>query len=236
MPLDNRKISILFTIIDEHIRTAEPVASQAVLDSGAIDAGAATIRNEMYVLEEEGYLTQPHASAGRVPTESAYRLYIETIQRAQRVRLEDVAAAVRMALATEVDARAFGKTIAQLLAPQATQAIVVGFGRGETYTTGLSYLVVQPEFQEPKIMQPFSEAMDRLDETLEALNSLLNGSPRAIIGSENPFGEQCGTVASHLALPAGHTITLGIVGPMRMAYNHNFGLIETVKEAARSDL
>ena len=76
--------------------------------------------------------------------------------------------------------------------------------------------------------------MDRLDETLDALDDVLNGSPRVVLGEENPFGRRCGTVASHLALPAGRTLTLGIVGPMRMAYDRQLGLIETVQAAMSS--
>lgn len=231
MQLDSRKITILFSVIDEYITTAEPVASQAIVSRRAVDAGPATIRNEMATLEEEGYLMQPHTSAGRVPTERAYRLYIEAVARAQRVLIESIAASVRLALEAEANARAFGKAIARLLASEAAAVVVVGFERGDAYATGISYLVAQPEFQDPVVLRSFSATMDRLDDATDALDDLLNGEPRVILGSESPFGPHVGTVAAHLALPEGHTMTLGIVGPMRMAYDRNFGIIETVRAA-----
>ncbi|MDO8598961.1 MAG: hypothetical protein Q7S02_02540 [bacterium] len=231
MLLDNRKLTILFAVIDEYVTTAEPVASQAIVSRRAVDAGPATIRNEMATLEEDGYLMQPHTSAGRVPTERAYRLYIEAVARAHRVLIENIAASVRLALEAEANARAFGKAIARLLANEAAAVVVIGFERGDAYATGISYLVAQPEFQDPAILRTFSAAVDRLDETIDTLDDLLNGEPRVLLGAENPFGPHVGTVASHLALPEGHTMTLGIVGPMRMAYDRNFGIIETVQAA-----
>jgi len=231
--LDARKTVILFSVIEEYVRSAEPVASQAIVDARVVDAGPATVRSEMQALEGTGYLAQPHTSAGRVPTEAAYRLYIAYLQRQRRCVIADVGDAIRQALASEEGARAVGKAIAHTLAASAAQAIVVGFSRGDAYATGLAHLIVQPEFHDPEVLHAFSEAMDRLDESLDALDALLNGEPRAVLGAENPFGHRCGMVASHLALPAGQMLTLGIVGPMRMAYDRQLGLLETVQEAVR---
>lgn len=231
-PITNRRIAILFSVIDEYVRSAEPVASQAIVEARAVDASPATVRSEMAALEDEGYLAQPHASAGRIPTETAYRLYVAYLQQQQMTFMVDFRDVVARVLAAEQEARIMVKAIARSLAASATQAIVVGFARGDAYATGLSYVVVQPEFQNPDVLQEFSIAVDQLDETLDTLDAMLNGSPRVVLGSENPFGRRCGTVATHLALPAGQTITLGIVGPMRMAYDRNLGLLAAVRDAA----
>jgi heat-inducible transcriptional repressor len=78
--LEQRKASILRVVIDEYVRTAEPVGSQYVASSGDVSASAATIRNDMAVLEHEGYLTQPHVSAGRIPTDKGYRYFVDKFQ------------------------------------------------------------------------------------------------------------------------------------------------------------
>lgn len=230
--ITNRQISILFSVIDAYVRSAEPIASQAIVEARAVDASPATVRSEMAALEDAGYLAQPHASAGRVPTEAAYRLYITHVQRQRAAVMADVVSAARRAIAAEIEARVLGKVLARLLAASAEQAIVVGFARGDAYATGLSYLFVQPEFRDPEVMRSFSAAMDRLDETLDVLDGLLNGTARVILGEENPFGDHAATVATHLALPEGHTMTLGIVGPMRMAYDRNLGLLAAIRDAA----
>jgi len=75
--LDARKSAILRKIVSEHIETGEPVGSQHVVRDQTIDVSAATVRAEMAALEREGYLTHPHTSAGRVPTDLGYRFFVD---------------------------------------------------------------------------------------------------------------------------------------------------------------
>ncbi len=75
--LDDRKSRILQSLVEEHIRTGEPVSSQAILDHSDLDVSSATIRNELAALEGYGFITQPHTSSGRVPTRQGYRYYVD---------------------------------------------------------------------------------------------------------------------------------------------------------------
>jgi heat-inducible transcriptional repressor len=77
--LDERKSKILRAIVREYIETAQPVGSSHVASDATLKVSPATIRNEMAVLEQEGYLRQPYTSAGRVPTDKAYRVYVDEI-------------------------------------------------------------------------------------------------------------------------------------------------------------
>lgn len=77
--MDGRKLKILAAVVDEYVRTGEPVGSKAVAAVSGLKVSAATVRNDMAALEHMGYLEQPHTSAGRVPTFSGYRLYIDEI-------------------------------------------------------------------------------------------------------------------------------------------------------------
>ena len=77
--VNNRKLKILTAVVDEYIRTGEPVGSKAISKLENIDVSSATIRNDMAVLEQLGYLEQPHTSAGRIPTFAGYRLYIDEL-------------------------------------------------------------------------------------------------------------------------------------------------------------
>ena len=76
---EDRRNAVLRALVEEHIRTGEPVSSRAVLDTTGLTASGATIRNELASLEREGYAVQPHTSAGRVPTAKAYRYYVDHI-------------------------------------------------------------------------------------------------------------------------------------------------------------
>jgi len=88
---DERKCRILGALVLEHLRTAQPVGSEAIAGSPGLDVSPATVRNEMLKLEEAGLLEQPHTSAGRVPSDKGYRFYVDAMMRprtlSRRVRL-----------------------------------------------------------------------------------------------------------------------------------------------------
>lgn len=75
----NRRLEILRAIVDEYVATQEPVGSKAIADKSALGISPATIRNEMAVLEEEGLITHPHTSAGRIPTDLGYRVFVDKL-------------------------------------------------------------------------------------------------------------------------------------------------------------
>ena len=77
--LDERKIAILRAVVQEYIETAQPVGSSHVALAPGVNVSPATVRNEMAVLEQEGYLVQPHTSAGRVPTDKGYRSFVDNL-------------------------------------------------------------------------------------------------------------------------------------------------------------
>ena len=77
--LDERKASILRTVVEEYIQSAQPVGSGHVAAAPGVTVSSATVRNDMAVLEQEGYLRQPHTSAGRVPTDKGYRYFVDSL-------------------------------------------------------------------------------------------------------------------------------------------------------------
>ncbi len=87
--MDNRKLKVLAAVVDEYIRTGEPVGSKAISKLEHINVSAATIRNDMAMLEQLGYLEQPHTSAGRIPTYQGYRLYIDELMTLPELPVEE---------------------------------------------------------------------------------------------------------------------------------------------------
>jgi heat-inducible transcriptional repressor len=83
--LDDRKTAILSAVVQEYIATAQPVGSSHIAQASGIGVSSATVRNEMAVLEQEGFLTQPHTSAGRVPTDKGYRFFVDHLASPGRV-------------------------------------------------------------------------------------------------------------------------------------------------------
>ena len=132
--LDERKTSILRAIVQEYISTAQPVGSTHVADAPGVHVSSATVRNEMAVLEQEGYVAQPHTSAGRVPTDKGYRFYVDNMTTPGRL---DQASTLRVG---EFFATAHGRLeellhqTSNLLAQVTTYAAVVVGPRGEQAT------------------------------------------------------------------------------------------------------
>src|SRR5919199_4293354 len=85
--LGPRKLAVLQAVVEEYVRTGEPVGSETIAERSGLGVSSATIRNEMAALEELGYLGHPHTSAGRIPTDLGYRRYVDSLPAAGR--LED---------------------------------------------------------------------------------------------------------------------------------------------------
>ena len=77
--LDDRKLTVLRAIVSDYVASQEPVGSKALVDRYRLGVSPATVRNDMAVLEDEGYITQPHTSAGRIPTDKGYRLFVDRL-------------------------------------------------------------------------------------------------------------------------------------------------------------
>jgi heat-inducible transcriptional repressor len=79
--LDDRKLDVLRAIIEDYVATQEPVGSKSLVERHSLGVSSATVRNDMAVLEDEGYIRQPHTSAGRVPTDAGYRLFVDRLSK-----------------------------------------------------------------------------------------------------------------------------------------------------------
>ncbi|MCL2051412.1 MAG: heat-inducible transcriptional repressor HrcA [Lachnospiraceae bacterium] len=90
MLLDDRKLKILQAIIRNYLETGEPVGSRTISKFADLNLSSATIRNEMADLEEMGYILQPHTSAGRIPSDKGYRLYVDTMMEEKTREIEEL--------------------------------------------------------------------------------------------------------------------------------------------------
>jgi heat-inducible transcriptional repressor len=93
--LDERKLAVLRAIVEDYVSTTEPVGSKSLVDRHGLDVSPATIRNDMAVLEDQGFIAQPHTSAGRIPTDKGYRLFVDRLS-----SVKPMSAAERRAIET----------------------------------------------------------------------------------------------------------------------------------------
>ncbi len=122
MQLDERKIKIMQAIIRNYLETGEPVGSRTISKFTDLNLSSATIRNEMADLEEMGYILQPHTSAGRIPSDKGYRLYVDTMMEAKDKELEEMK---EMMLEREDKMDNLLKQVAKLLAVNTNYASMI---------------------------------------------------------------------------------------------------------------
>jgi heat-inducible transcriptional repressor len=124
--LDDRKLEVLRAIVEDYVRTEEPVGSKVLVERHGLGVSPATIRNDMAFLEEEGYIAQPHTSAGRVPTDKGYRLFVDRLS-----TIKPLSSAERRAISAFLDNAVdlddvVGRTV-RLLAQLTRQVAVVQY-------------------------------------------------------------------------------------------------------------
>ena len=227
--MNERGKKLLFHIVSEYIKTANPVGSKAIAEHLRFNVSPATIRNEMVELEAEGYIYQPHTSAGRVPTEKGYQFYIKNF-------LDDGVLSKKKQAALELtlkdtesfDAQAF-KLLARQIAELAQLAVFIGFSIDDFYYTGLSNLLNQPEFAQHQTIYNLSKIIDHFDQVVTILQRQLTEDITILIGSQNPFGNNCAAVIMTYNGPAEKGL-LGIIGPARMDYQTNVRLLKYTQQ------
>jgi heat-inducible transcriptional repressor len=220
-----RKELILNIIIREHIKTGTPVGSGVIVDKYKLNISPATVRNEMMALEKEGFIIQPHTSAGRVPTEKAYLLYLENLKPARLNQKEAAGIKKTIGRRRELDF----KNAAKVLAKLSGNAVFWALAQNNFYYTGLSNLWQQPEFRQMDLIYNISAVIDELDEVVENIFQRISDGIHILIGSQNPFGDFCSTVVVKYR-QAGKAGLFGILGPIRMNYEKNIALVGFINE------
>ena len=223
--MNERHRKLVYAVVEEYIQTALPVCSKLLTTKYDLEVSPATVRHEMVELDAIGYLHQPYTSAGRIPTEKAYKLYLELADMNQPLD-EKTERQIENAYYQdeEGEPRRKIKNTAKALAEELRETIIVGFGKYDTYYTGVSHLFSKPEFGDADFVRDISEIIDRIDDLLE--EKLFDGAGEkmcALIGSDNSFSDNC----SLLVMKFGHDMEhfLGLLGPLRMNYRYNTTLL-----------
>src|SRR3989338_8850409 len=225
--METRSETILNLIIEEYIKTAEPVGSKALSD--LLGCSSATVRNEMSALESEGFLAQPHTSSGRVPTEKAYVHYLRGLSNAKRPPATE-ANTMRSAMRSSSDERARLKTLGRALAELSGETIFMAHGTDWSSYIGIANLFAKPDFAELAALQSLSAVLDHLDEIIGTMFGHITEEPAVMIGHANPFDRQMSVILVRYPTAHAQQGLIGILGPMRMDYRRNLAVMETAQE------
>jgi heat-inducible transcriptional repressor len=238
--MNSRQEKILATVIEEYTQTAVPVGSQILVSKYGFDVSPATIRNDMMSLEEEGYLYQPHISAGRIPTDKGYRYFVEEMMGDKELSRDEQQKMQREFLKLKAQNTRLTKTTAKLLSHVSGNFAISGLIDNDEFADfGIRELMEAPEFQELDEMCRLVEVLDYMDEKFDKLaQDLGDDETRIFIGKENPIREisNCSMIVSPYRLKTGEKGILALIGPKRMKYAKNKSMIEYMKKLLGSSM
>ena len=232
--MTNRQREILFAIIEEYAELATPVGSVTL--AKLFDCSSATIRAEMVKLEAMGYVVQPHTSAGRIPTDAGYRLYVNSLQ--EKIDQDDDFSSERKyieptdrptkALATRIQAQ----TRADFAIRAAVDSLVNLTGNlglatigDQVYISGFGNLFAQPEFLKTSQVQAVGKLLDNIRPWLNEVQP--NQAINVYIGTENPIGKasNISLIISRFRSPYSDRSYIGVLGPTRQSYKRVMSLV-----------
>ncbi len=183
MSADDRRFGVLRAIVADYVATQEPVGSKAIVDRHNLAVSSATIRNDMAVLEQEGYIAQPHTSAGRVPTDKGYRLFVDRLSQVKPLSAGE-RRAIQQFLSEGVDLEDVLRRSVRLLAQLTRQVAVVQYpSLSRARVRHLEIVPVAPRRLLLVVITDAGRVEQRIVETTEDVGDDAVASLRELFGS-----------------------------------------------------
>jgi len=217
-----RKDLILGIVINEYIRTVNPVSSAQIVTDHHLDLSSATIRNILAELEEEGYLTHPHTSAGRIPTQEGYRYYVDNLmneiqllgEEKLRIKSEYQQGVHDLEYMLEKTSRVISDIT------NYTSIVSIDGQPGRVFCRGINHVV---EYGDPRELTKIREILRTLEEKerlMEMINRRLEEKIHIYIGHEVACAnmDSCSLAISTYHTHDGVSGKLAVLGPTRMDY------------------
>lgn len=237
MLITAREQAILFAIVEAYAELATPVGSVTL--AKLFKVSPATIRSEMVKLERMGFLSQPYTSAGRVPTDAGYRLYVNSLafntpkaekpaNAKDKKESQKHSDRATRALATRIESQTradFAIRIAVDSLVQLTGNLGIGTIGDQVYLAGLSHLFSQPEFNDVAKVQAVARMLDDIQPWLREAS--LDHAINVYIGTENPIGKSshASLILSRFRSPLSNESYIGVLGPTRQPYRRVMALV-----------
>lgn len=229
--LTARQSKILAAIVKEHCDTGEPVGSTDLAEKYDFGISAPSVRNEMQVLEKMGYIKQPHTSAGRVPTDTGFRYFVNQLMDKVKLTLQEQDKLKKELLKLQMAHMEMGRRLAKVLSEHSGAASFTLFP-DEVSTVGMSNILNDPNLPKEDARE-IAKFFDSIDEHADKMISeYTDKGPEAKIGQEIALSEHSdySMVVSGLKLPSGKKGVIGVVGPKSMKYEKNMSLLEYISK------
>jgi len=226
----SRRKAVLAATINKYIQEAVPVASEDIARDFALSP--ATIRNIFAELEEEGFITHPYTSGGRMPTDTGYRYYVDFLI-SQMELLDDEKERIVKQYNREI--RRLEEVLeetSEVISSITHYASIVSFleWQGRFFYRGISRILEQPEFRDFEKIQLLIKMIEDKQRLLNVVNRDFTGKVKVYIGRELgcPEMESCSLVVSSYSLKNRPSGRLAVLGPVRMQYGHIIPALEYI--------
>lgn len=233
-----REEDVLAIIVRHYVETAEPVSSRYVAKN--LDLSSATIRNVMADLEEKGFITHPHTSAGRIPTDKGYRYYIDSLMRVRSVTPEtarSIQNEYHQAMRSLEDVL---ERTTHLVSSITNYVGINMFSEyHKLYMDGASHIIEQPEFRDLKKLHMLLKFLEEKSDILDLLSTEVEDDHLAIyIGKESKVNclSECSIVTRGYKRKGKVSGRVGVIGPKRMVYERVIPAVEFLADTVTNIL
>lgn len=218
--LTDRQIKLLKVIIEEYIETAEPVGSQTLDKKYNLGISPATIRNEMVRLTQNGFLKQPHTSAGRVPTPMALKFYIQNLMQQKEMSVTDEVRVKEQIWDYRQKMDKLMREATKALAEKTHTLAISTTQDGDVYSAGSANLLDMMEFYDMMVTKSLLTVLDRFDFWSDIFGREVGSAPFHVVFGEDlkqAYLANCGMVYTTVETQK-LNCAIGIVGPNRLNF------------------
>ena len=234
MTITERQEKLLDKIVKEYINSAVPISSQLLNEKYSFGISPATLRIEMQKLTDQGFLHQPHTSAGRVPTDKGYRFFVDRLfEKGFSVFDDKKSSQMMKGIKKEIEnSLKFTQVVARILADNSSNlGLSYLLNEDILWEEGWKDIFGEPEFREADFISRFAKMISCFERDIEKITLDFPSETKVYIGEENPIfkNEDFSIVTAKFTFPKrGYKGFFAILGPKRMHYNKNISLINSL--------
>lgn len=228
--LSERQEQIIKSLVKEYIKTAEPISSKFLAEKHDFGICPSAIRIEFQILIKEGFLEQPHTSAGRIPTDKAYRFFVDSLKEKREEKIEEELEDIIKGIE---DKFRMASEIAKFIADNSSSFVNLYFTKeGLNLREGLDEIFKEPEAKDRNFVDSFVNFLENFEKNIEKLQP--DSKAKVYIGEESPIPKtkNMTLICSECNLPSQKAF-IAILGPKRMDYEKNIKLINSLNKVLK---
>lgn len=230
MDLTDRQVKIIKAVVEEYSNTGQPVGSQTLDKKYQLGVSPATIRNEMAELMEKGFLVKPHTSAGRIPTSTGIKFYVNELLKEKELSVAEEVAIKERIWDLRFKPQSLLQEATKVLSERAQALSLAATEKGQTFHAGYSFLLNEPEFYDIDLFRQILILLDEQERILDMFNQAAGQDPIHLLLGEELGHKQLQPVGCVFAdIQIGSTRgSIGVLSANRQPYEQNIPLVRYI--------